>query len=214
MLSPSLPSIVIRSRIRAVRLVIAIAAFGTLMLATPALGNRRTAVAASGVPTSAPPMRALLNERSHVRIHGSHASCRTAAPGRQRSMCSLLQPFSQSTAAGLAIAVAPSDQNYWFFRRQGISISINPETHWWCLWLCSTTTNVEHISASITLGGGAGYVGESGQCSNCGSLSVWGPTYWGIGWNVSVPQAYQVVYWYGLVQANHAYYPFQGHGTF
>jgi hypothetical protein len=207
---PSVPSLAIRSRMRTTTVVLPLAAFGVLMLASPALGHRRTAVAASGPRTTAPPMGALLNERSHVRIHGSHASCRTAPPGRQRAMCSLLQPFSQLTAGGLAIAVAPSDENFWFFRRQGISVSINPETHWWCLWLCSTTTNVEHISASITLAGGAGYVGASEQCSNCGSLSVWGPSYWGFG----VPQAYQVVYWYGLVQANHSYYPFQGQGTF
>ena len=23
-----------------------------------------------------------------------------------------------------------------FYKRQGVTVQVNPETHWWCAWLC------------------------------------------------------------------------------
>jgi hypothetical protein len=124
-------------------------------------------------------------------------------------MCSFLQPFSQALPGGLTVVVLPRNVFAFFFRQQGVSIQVNPESHWWCLWLCSTTTSVEKISAAILLTG-ANVAHASGQCINCGSLNVMGPNYWGF----NVPNAFQRVGWTGAIQAHGVSYPFQGAGLF
>jgi hypothetical protein len=124
-------------------------------------------------------------------------------------MCALLQPFSQALPGGLTVVVVPRSVFAFFFRQQGVSIQVNPETHWWCLWLCASTTSVQKISASITLSG-ANVAHATGQCTNCGSLNVMGPTYWGI----NVPKAFERVAWSGTIRANSVTYPLSGAALF
>jgi hypothetical protein len=97
---------------------------------------------------------------------------------------------------GKRIEVRAKSRYYYFYRRQGLSIRVSPETHWWCLWLCSDTTKVDSIRCSAVLTGTTvGDFEPSGSCSDCGSLTLWGPTMWGVG----VPQAYQTVRYSGSV---------------
>jgi hypothetical protein len=108
---------------------------------------------------------------------------------------------------GERIEVRAKSRYYWFYRKQGLSIRVSPESHWWCLWLCSSTTDVDSIrcSAVLTSNTVADYE-TSGSCSDCGSLTLWGPTYWGAG----VPQAYQTVRYSGSAVINGEAYPFSG----
>jgi hypothetical protein len=34
------------------------------------------------------------------------------------------------------------------WKQQGVEIQVNPETHWWCAWLCTTTENAKSIVRS------------------------------------------------------------------
>ncbi len=87
---------------------------------------------------------------------------------------------------GHNIVVNPKSQNFFFARRQGVSIDIDPQSHWWCLWLCSSTTSIDALSCTTALSGLAPAQTASGSCTSCGSLSVMAS--WFFGFNV--PQAF------------------------
>jgi hypothetical protein len=177
------------------------------MLSVAVLGSPPSV--AFGASTTTPSVKELQRERAHVRVKGRHASCAGARTGSAKRMCALLQPFSEALPGGLTLSVVPRSIFAFFFRQQGVSIQINPETHWWCLWLCSSTTNVQKISASIALGG-ANVAHAADHCTNCGSLNVMGPGYWGI----NFPKAYEKVAWSGTIRANSVTYSFSGTGLY
>lgn len=108
---------------------------------------------------------------------------------------------------GERIEVRAKSRYYWFYRRQGLSIRVSPESHWWCLWLCGSTTDVDAIrcSAVLTSTTVADYE-TSGSCSDCGSLALWGPKFYGLG----VPQAYQTVRYSGSVVIDGEAHSFSG----
>ena len=87
---------------------------------------------------------------------------------------------------GHTVVVNPASQNFFFARRQGVSIQIDPQSHWWCAFLCSSTTTVDEIACTTELSGAVQAVSASGDCHSCGSLSVMGPWFFG----VNVPQAF------------------------
>jgi hypothetical protein len=85
------------------------------------------------------------------------------------------------------------------FKQQGVEIKINPDRHWWCLWLCTTTDDVENIGCTIEL--------QStviptevvvGTCNNCGDLTVNSAGQWGI----SGPWPFQRVDFQGTIQVD------------
>jgi len=60
-----------------------------------------------------------------------------------------------------------------FFKQQGVEIQVNPQTHWWCLWLCTTTDNADAIECTIRLEGPlVPPVTAKNSCTNCGDLTV------------------------------------------
>lgn len=97
---------------------------------------------------------------------------------------------------GEKIEVTPRSRYYWFYRRQGVSIEVSPSRHWWCAWLCTTTTEIDEIRCSIVLSGNVADHEASGSCSDCGRLNVMGPPFWGAG----VPQPYQQARYAGTVR--------------
>jgi hypothetical protein len=107
---------------------------------------------------------------------------------------------------GQQVVVEPKNQYYFVFHRQGISIEITPVTHWWCAWLCSSTTSVDQIECSITLSGVTADIQAGGTCSDCGSMDVVGPSYWGY----RVPAAYTQVGYSGRVRINGQGYEISG----
>lgn len=179
------------------------------MLAFGGIGTAMAAGRGRAGTSLRPSVQALKRERSSVRIVGRHASCAQARGRSARSMCIMLQPFSQELVGGLNVVVIPNSSWWFFWASWGVSIKVNPESHWWCLWLCSSTTNVERITASIALTG-ANFAHGYGQCTNCGSMNVMGPTYWGY----AVPNPFERVAWYGTIQVHGATYPFQGAALF
>jgi hypothetical protein len=107
---------------------------------------------------------------------------------------------------GEKVVVSTRSQNFFIYRRQGISIEVSPKKNWWCLWLCSSTKKIDRIEASIQLTGIAAPAEASGQCSNCGSLNVMGPAFWGF----NVPNAYQQVSYRGSVRIKGQSFPISG----
>jgi hypothetical protein len=105
-----------------------------------------------------------------------------------------------------SVVVSTRSQNYWFFRKQGIKIEVSPDRHWWCLWLCSSTTSIDAIQCYIHLTGVAPDADATNKCSSCGSLDVMGPAFWGL----SVPQPFQSVAFEGTVQISGTRYPISG----
>jgi hypothetical protein len=60
-----------------------------------------------------------------------------------------------------------------FFKQQGVKIQVNPQSHWWCLWLCSTTDNADAIECTINLEGAlVPPVTARNSCTRCGDLTV------------------------------------------
>jgi hypothetical protein len=60
-----------------------------------------------------------------------------------------------------------------FFKQQGVRIQVNPQTHWWCLWLCTTTDNADSIECAINLHSAlVPDVTASNSCTRCGDLTV------------------------------------------
>jgi hypothetical protein len=104
------------------------------------------------------------------------------------------------------IVVSPRSQNFFLYRRQGISIQVSPKRRPWCLWLCSSTKNIDRIEGSVLLSGLAQETEAANQCTNCGSMNIMGPSFWGI----NIPQAYQKVDYRGSVQIKGQEFSFTG----
>jgi hypothetical protein len=63
---------------------------------------------------------------------------------------------------------------------QGITVKVDPKRKWYCLWLCSTSSEVDRIQASIELQGPVVQPAQAqGECNDCGSLRVTGPQWTG-----------------------------------
>lgn len=59
------------------------------------------------------------------------------------------------------------------WKQQGVEIQVNPETHWWCAWLCTTTENAKSIECTIKLESAiVPAVTAENSCTNCGDLTV------------------------------------------
>jgi hypothetical protein len=59
------------------------------------------------------------------------------------------------------------------FKQQGIEIQVNPQRHWWCLWLCTTTDDAESIECTIKLKGAISpEVTAQKSCTSCGDLTI------------------------------------------
>jgi len=94
-----------------------------------------------------------------------------------------------------------------FYKRQGVQVQVNPDSHWWCLWLCSSTDDVDQIGCAIVLHSSLEQDTEAkGSCRKCGDLTVEGPATWGF----SSPWPYGSVDYGGTVQIEGTTYPFQG----
>jgi hypothetical protein len=94
-----------------------------------------------------------------------------------------------------------------FYKRQGVEVQVNPDSHWWCLWLCSSTDDVDQIACTIELHSSlTPDVGAKDSCSNCGDLTVEGPSSWG----VSGPWPFASVSFTGTVTIDGSAYGFEG----
>jgi hypothetical protein len=94
-----------------------------------------------------------------------------------------------------------------FYMRQGVEIKVNPERHWWCLWICTSTDAIDEISCKIELTGKVlPQVDVGDSCRNCGDLTVEGPAFWG----VSLPRQYEIVNYAGSVKIAGTPYAFTG----
>lgn len=59
------------------------------------------------------------------------------------------------------------------WKQQGVEIQVDPETHWWCAWLCTTTENAKSIECTIKLESAiVPAVTAQNSCTNCGDLTV------------------------------------------
>ena len=94
-----------------------------------------------------------------------------------------------------------------FYKRQGVQIQVNPDSHWWCLWLCSSTDDIQAIDCTIVLRSSLGQDDSAkDSCTNCGDLTVEGPASWG----VSAPWAYASVDFSGTVGIDGETWPLEG----
>jgi len=60
-----------------------------------------------------------------------------------------------------------------FFKQQGVRIQVNPQTHWWCAWLWTTTDNADAIDCAIELKGALmPPTTARNSCTRCGDLTV------------------------------------------
>jgi hypothetical protein len=82
------------------------------------------------------------------------------------------------------------------FKQQGVEIQVNPQRHWWCLWLCTTTDNAKSMECTITLESPGVAVTASKSCTRCGDLTVRSSGSVGIG----APWEFQSVTYKGSVQ--------------
>ncbi len=95
---------------------------------------------------------------------------------------------------GSTILVEASDQNFFFARRQGVTITIDPTRRWWCLFLCKTAgREVRELNCSIQLSGLVQTTNAQDSCTRCGSLRVMGPFFFGF----NVPRAFTRVAYEG-----------------
>jgi hypothetical protein len=95
----------------------------------------------------------------------------------------------------------------YFYKQQGVEVKVNPDSHWWCLWLCDTTDDVDRISCSARLL--AVLEGDAtidGMCSSCGDLTVKS----GASWGFSPPWVYQRADFEGAVEIDGRTYGFNG----
>ena len=111
---------------------------------------------------------------------------------------------------GQSVEVTAKSTYYWFYRRQGISVKVSPRRHWWCLWLCSSTTEIDAIRCTAVLSGVVADYEATGSCTECGSLSIMGPSFWG----GSVSQAYQQARYEGNVTIDGQSHSISGSITF
>ncbi len=94
-----------------------------------------------------------------------------------------------------------------FYKRQGVKIQVNPDSHWWCLWLCSSTDDIDEIGCTIVLHSSLEQDTEAkDSCTSCGDLTVEGPATWGY----SPPWPYGTVDYNGTVRIDGTTYPFEG----
>jgi hypothetical protein len=94
-----------------------------------------------------------------------------------------------------------------FYKAQGVTIQVNPHGHWWCLWLCNSTDDIETLGCSIVLH--SGLVADAtakNSCTNCGDLTVRGPASGGF----SAPWAYGSVDFKGTAKINGQTSAFEG----
>jgi hypothetical protein len=88
---------------------------------------------------------------------------------------------------GYDVHVDFSDQNFFLFRRQGVSINIEKSHSWWCPWCGGCNKNeIDTIQATASLRGLAGGYVDTQACGHCCSLGIYAPWYYG----VNVPQSY------------------------
>src|SRR5207244_13412794 len=93
------------------------------------------------------------------------------------------------------------------YKQQAVEVQISPERHWWCLWLCTSTDDVDKISCTAQLR--AVLEGDAtieGECSSCGDLTNSSNASWG----VSAPWLYQRADFSGAVVISGKGYPFEG----
>jgi hypothetical protein len=84
-----------------------------------------------------------------------------------------------------------------FFKQQGVEIQVNPQRHWWCLWLCTTTDNADMIECTIILESAIEQaVTAKGSCTSCGDLTIRS----GGSWGISAPWEFQSVEFKGVVR--------------
>jgi hypothetical protein len=94
-----------------------------------------------------------------------------------------------------------------FYKQQGVEVKISPDRHWWCLWLCETTDDVERIGCEARLSGAlAPDATLEGECSSCGDLTLRSAASWG----VSAPWLYQRADFSGSITVDRNSYPFRG----
>jgi hypothetical protein len=113
-------------------------------------------------------------------------------------------------AGGENIEVSKKDTWFFFYRRQGVSIAVSPRRNWWCLWLCSSSTSIDSIEASISLRGLDETARAQARCSRCGSLDVMGPWFTGI----NVPKAFSRASYSGTVGIAGTSFEFAGEVLF
>lgn len=107
---------------------------------------------------------------------------------------------------GESVEVSTRTRNFFFYKSQGIRIEVSPERHWWCLWLCSTTKEIDLIQCSIILSDSGEPAEASGSCEDCGDLNVMGPSFWGF----NFPWPYARVAYQGVVQIDGERYSISG----
>ena len=120
---------------------------------------------------------------------------------------------------GQHIEVAHTTQGFIWTRSDGITIRASPERHWWCLWLCQTTTAIDRIQASVRLSslpdpntGSAQTATGSASCVNCGSLDVMGPS--SFSFPSPPPQIFHFATFNGSVTIHGTTFSFSGSLTF
>jgi hypothetical protein len=111
---------------------------------------------------------------------------------------------TQFSCNGQSVVISLVDRNYFFYRQQGVTVTVPNEKSWWCFW-CSNTRKVESINCLIELTGSGLEAKVKESCANCGSLEVLGPIFWGF--NVPQPYkrvAYDVTVIIGMVRCVHS----------
>jgi hypothetical protein len=59
------------------------------------------------------------------------------------------------------------------YKQQGVEVQVNPERHWWCLWFCQTTEDVDAIECAAVLVSTFDENAEiANSCGRCGDLVV------------------------------------------
>ena len=67
-------------------------------------------------------------------------------------------------------------------------MKVDPERHWWCLWICQSTTDVEKIECAAELSSAIAPPAQiSSSCTRCGDLVIRSASSWGY----SAPWLYQ-----------------------
>ena len=120
---------------------------------------------------------------------------------------------------GQRIEVFHTTRGFIWSRSDGITVQVSPERHWWCLWLCQSTTSIERIQASVMLSslpdpntGAVQTANGSASCVNCGSLDVMGPSTFRF--PSPPPQVFHSATFSGSVTIHGSAFPFSGTLTF
>ena len=75
-----------------------------------------------------------------------------------------------------------------FNKQQGVEVKVDPERHWWCLWICQSTTDVDKIECAAELSSAIAQPAQiSSSCTSCGDLVIRSASSWGY----SAPWLYQ-----------------------